>query len=78
MSDVITPRLSALKARNHFLLLSLAFNYGPDKFPFREINICLFIKDGIKSADALFNVQDVTSVPNSLFCCNVFLTEPSQ
>lgn len=51
---------------------------GPDKFPFRDANICLFIKDTIKSADALVNVQGVTSVPYSLFCCNIFLTEPSR
>lgn len=42
--DITSLCLSVLKASKHFLLLPLAFNYGPDKFPFREINICLFIK----------------------------------
>lgn len=72
----LTPNLCACLFLT--LLLLLVLNYGPDKFPFREVNICLFIKDTIKSADARVNVQGVTSVPYSLFCYNIFLTEPSQ
>lgn len=32
------------KRTNLLCYCHLLFNYGPDKFPFREINICLFIK----------------------------------
>lgn len=47
--------------------ISVTLNYESLKFPFREINICLFLKDSTWSAYSPFNVQDNTSVPNSLF-----------
>lgn len=78
MSDVIALCLNSFPASKCFLLLPLAFNYEPDNFPLREINICLFIKDAIYGADTLVNVHCITSVPDSLFRYNIFLTEHSQ
>lgn len=61
-----------------FCFCLFAFNYRSVSFPFRETNICLFIKYAIWSTDAPMNIQDITSVPYSLYCYNIILTEHSQ